>query len=306
MKRTIPAIAFATAGLLGAIQIAQADGCRREEEFDARPIMKRAQDAEQAGRFKDAHAETRRIYQEPCATGVDDRQIKTFRTRVARKQAELDEKQGRFADAADWFGKTESYADVDRVMMKHAKSAPTDLRVFGGAFNYFDRGRQAGRSEAHVAELKKMAAANGERELANEEKRFTPLRTTTDELEKARDWYRYVDGGEKKVLDRAVKRGDTLAKDDAVGPLERALAYYRYAHDAAKEKQVKDRAAKLGDTHAGKGEHALAVRYYELAGQNEKARQLGARAEAQQQKSETQRKQQFDKDQKALEKELGL
>jgi hypothetical protein len=203
-------------------------------------------------------------------------------------------------DAADGAG------GDDRAMLKFAHAAPQDLKVFKKAFAFFNGGRPGGRSEAHLKEVRKIAAANGERELAGEDKTFSPVRDTQEELTRARDWLLYVDGGEKQVFERAVRRGDALARDDAAGPLERALAYYRFARHAAKEKALRDRAARLGEQHAAKGDSALAVRYFELAGQKGKAAQLAGDVKAQEKKAETRRRQAFDKDTKSLEKDLGL
>ncbi len=300
-------LALALGGLLAGLSAAVRadDVCEEREKFDGRPYVQRAQTAEQAGRFKEAHAEASKAMS-VCARQIDAAQVQAMTRRLAGKIGEQEERAGRPEEAARWYLQAERVPDADRAMLKHAQAASQNPAAFHKAWSYFDRGRPGGRSASHIEELRKIAAANGERELAAEGKHFTPLRDTLDELGRARDWLRYVDRGEERVNARAVARGDALARDDAPGPLERALPYYRFAGDAAREKALRERAGRLGDAAAAKGDAAAAVRYYELAGLTGKAAQLARNVKAQEQKAEAKRRQAFDKDTKALEKELGL
>ncbi len=310
-KTLMMSVVFGVAGLMSAAQLTLADSqCQPHDYFDGKPYVKRAKAAEQAGRFKDAYKEAKLSTGE-CATGVDDTQANALMARVAHKQGLLDEKRGGFLEAADWFEKAQglddikNYDDIDRVMMKYARSAPTDLKVFEKAHGHFTN-RHLGPGDPNMKELQRIALANGEKELAGEAKAFTPLRDTRQELSRARDWLQYVDGGKQKVFDRATQRGDSLAKDDAPGPFERALEYYRQVQNTQKEKQLQDRANRLGDAHAGKGEDAVALRYYRIAGRDDKGDKFEKETDTKREKAETQRKKEFKKGQDSLEKELGL
>jgi hypothetical protein len=116
----------------------------------------------------------------------------------------------------------------------------------------------------------------------------------------------YAGSGSGKVFERAEKRGDTLAADDARRSIENAIAYYEFAEKPQKARGVRDRARKLGDEHARKGENRLAVEFYQIAGDSSKAEALEKKSEAEKQKSESARQDKFKKDQQSLEKELGL
>lgn len=298
------------AGLIGTAQLTLADGgCEPQDYVDGRPQFNRAQAAEKAGSFDEAY-KIGKWLTEGCVSGVDSGQAVALAKRAAHQQGLQDEQQGRFLEAADWFRTKQwhdnviSHEDIDRVMMKSARTS-ADPDVFQTSHYYFQE-RKLGREDPRLQELINIAKTNGERELANEAKAFTPLRDTLAELSRASSWFKYVDSGVNKVFDRATQRGDSLVREEAPGPFERALEYYRHVENTAKENELRDRANRLGDVHAGKGEDALALRYYEIAARGDKAEQFRQKSEARQEKNETQRKKTFADGQKSLEEELGF
>jgi hypothetical protein len=285
----------------GCLPPAFADGCGKEDLGSGRPFVSRAQAAENSGNFKAAFDAIRHV--PACAPDVDFKQLNAMRLRVARRLGGQEEKQGRYESAAHWFRDAESLEDADRAMDEWGKSASRDPDVFEKVFRYFDNGRP---DDARLKELRRIAAHNANEELANEDKAFPVARDTTDLLNRARRWMRYVEGGEKKVLDRAAARGDARAKDESPATFQSALAYYRYARDTQRESRLRDRAVALAEAHERKGEPALAVQYYQIAGRHDKASTLQKQTRAQVQKDESTRKKNFATDQKALEKELGF
>jgi tetratricopeptide (TPR) repeat protein len=276
-------------------------GCEKADLVSGRAFVNRALAAERNGNYLVAMAEIRRV--PACAPDVNFEQLATLRLHVARRLGEQEEKGGRFKDAAAWFQEADRPVDVDRVMDEWGKSASHDPDVFEKVYRYFENGRP---NPARLAELRRIAVRNADEELANEDKAFTRFRDTTDLLDKARHWLRYVEGGEMKVMERAVLRGDTLAKQESPGTFESALTYYRYAEDQQREALLRDRALGLAEAHERQGESALAIQYYEIGGRRDKADVLRKQTRTQMQKDERARKKKFATDQKALEKELGF
>ena len=164
----------------------------------------------------------------------------------------------------------------------------------------------------YLDKLQAIATRNGDKFLSDEDKIFNARKTSMtakgdsfDELKKAREWHGLF-AQEKRVNDRAVKRGDTLLADDSRKSIELALSYYDFARNEAGARKARDKARRLGDAHLNKGEKKIAADYYNLAGLDEKASQLAESHEAEKAKAETRRQDKFKQDQKSLEKELGL
>lgn len=166
----------------------------------------------------------------------------------------------------------------------------------------------------YLDKLEAIATKNGEKFLSDEDRIFsarksslTAQRETLKEIEKAQKWFG-LSRQEKRANDRAVKRGDTLLADGSRSSLQLAISYYdlsRHNSDG-NIKKVREKARHLGDAHLKKGEKKIAAEYYQIAGLSDKADKLEAAREAEEQKAEAKRQQQFKKDQKSLEKELGL
>lgn len=303
MKKTIMmSIAFGIAGLAGMSQLAQADGCSSEDQKIAAMQMKKADDYERAGKLQEAY-ETAGKVDGMCLPGDGDRRQNDMRKRIGQQLGRQEEKQGRLDKAFDWYKDAHDDADADRIKMKQVSTSSHDRNVVSGAIDYF----KSRNNNSRVSELRQLAAQNADLELSGEEKAFAARKESFDELGRARDWlYLVSDSAVKKALDRALQRGDTLAKEDIYRHLENAKHYFSIADAKQKIKSLQEKALKLAQQHEKKGEISQARDFYGLAGASDKGNSLEERAEAQHKKSEEKRKKQFNKGQDDLEKELGM
>ncbi len=300
--RKIISVCILSAGLAGlTAPLAFADGCPDKEIAAETLKMKKAEDSEKAGKLKEAFNAAKTVAWECLGNDAGKRRDALIQ-RTGRALGDREEKQGRFKEAFDWYQASNLDADADRVMLKQANAKPDDTNTVARAIEHFKRRND----ETHVKEMRGIASRNADKWLAAEDKAFAARKDSRDELGKAKDWAYYSGSGFGKVFERAEKRGDTLATDDARRSIENAVAYYEFAEKPQKAKGVRDKARKLGDAHAGKGENKLAVDYYNLAGDNAKARELDKKSEAERKKTESTRQDKFKKDQQSLEKELGL
>lgn len=281
--------------------LAFADGCPDREIAAETLKMKRAEDSEKAGKLKEAFNAAKTVAWE-CLGNDAGKRREALIKRVGRTLGEQEEKSGRLKEAFDWYQASGLEAEADRVMLKRANAKPDDTNAIGNAIEHFKHRN----NEARVKELRGLASRNVDKWLAAEEKAFADRKDSRKELSMARDWVYYAGSGSGKVAERAEKRGDTLATDNARRPIENAIAYYEFAEKPQKAKSVRDKARKLGDAHASKGENKLAVEFYNLAGDDSRAAALEKKSEAEKQKSESTRQDKFKKDQQSLEKELGL
>lgn len=300
--RKITTACILSVGLAGlTLPLAFADGCPDQEIAAETQKMKKAEDGEKAGKLREAFNAAKTVAWE-CLGHDAGKRREALIKRVGRTLGDQEEKQGRLKEAFDWYQASGLEADADRVMLKQANAKPDDTNAVGGAIEHFKRRN----NEARVKELRGLASRNVDKWLAAEDKAFAARKDSREELGMARNWVYYAGEGSGKVAERAEKRGDTLAADNARRPIENAIAYYEFAEKPQKVKSVRDKAHKLGDEHAGKGENKLAVEFYQIAGDNTKATALEKKSAAEKQKAESARQGKFDKDQKALEKELGL
>ncbi len=277
-----------------------ADGCREAETAQEMVKMKKAEDAEKAGKLKEAFNMARSIAWE-CGKGLGQRREAVMK-RTGKTLGTREEKAGKLQEAFNWYESSGNKAEADQVKLKQVNAKPDDTNAVGGAISHFTYRNNAER----VKELRGLASRNVDKWLAAEEKAFAARKDSRDELGKARKWVYYAGTGSAKVTERAEKRGDTLAADSARRSIENAIAYYEFAEKPQKARSVRDKARKLGDEHASKGENKLAVEFYQIAGDSTKAAALEKKSEAEKQKAESARQGKFNKDQKALEKELGL
>lgn len=293
------ALLACAAGLAAAIPAVRADGCATEDEAQAVAQLNRAEALEQAGKLREAYDMATAV-DTMCA---DQRRVDALRQRVGRTLGGQEEKKGQFAAAFDWYVRGGLTAEADRVKLLHVKSRPEDVSVFGNAYDYFKR-REA---EPILKELRVMAARNADKQLAEEERAFAARMVSFDELNKAGDWLRYLgDDQMTRKTGRAEKRGDALIAKDGLGMLENAIRYYDLADKPQKVKQVRDKAMRLGDGYVKTGETTTAANFYRLAGADAKAAALEEQTAQANQKKETQRQEQFKKEQDDLEKELGF
>ena len=301
MRKILPVyvLSCCLAGLVA--PAAFADGCPDKEIAAETLKLKKAEDQEKAGKLKEAFSAARTTAWE-CLGNDAGKRREALMKRVGRTLGDQEEKQGRLKEAFDWYQAAGLEADADRAMLKRANAKPDDTNAVGNAIGHFKHRN----NEARVKELRGLASRNVDKWLTAEEKSFAARMESRDELGKARDWVYYAGSGSGKVAERAEKRGDTLAADNARRPLENAIAYYEFAEKLQKAKSVRDKARKLGDEHASKGENKLAVEFYQTAGDSTKAAALEKKSEAEKGKAESARQDKFKKDQQSLEKELGL
>lgn len=287
---------------------ARADGevCTDAQKAQAESGLKKAEDAERAGRLKDAYAAIRATSSFECAANGYKRRDALLE-RLSRKLGEEAEKAGRYGEAFDYYRAPQSVradydlSDADRALLKHVKAASGDYKVVSSAASWFE---QRG-NPASLGETRAIARASGEEALAAEERAFAATRNSLNELGKARQWLELA-GDAKAISARAAQRGDALLAHGAFSSVERAFQYYDFAGNRQKLKSAQDRARRLGDEYAKNGQTRVAAQFYELAGDSARAAALGKKNEARNEKAEGKRQQQFQKDQKSLEKELGL
>lgn len=302
MRKIIP-VCILSAGLAGLMApLAFADGCRTEDEKAAAVQLRKAEESERAGKFKEAYAGLEKI-DSMCLAGGGDKRYESMRKRIGLQLGQQEEKQGRLGAAFDWYQRSRNEAEADRVKMKQVNASPRDRNVVSNAIDHFKvRG-----NGARVTELRGLAAKNADLELANEEKAFAARKESFQELGNAKDWLYYAgEGAAKKARERAERRGDTLLKEDTHRHLENAQRYFHIAEAKQKEKALKEKALRLAQQHEKKGEITQATNFYSLAGASAKGNALQERSEAQHKKSEEKRQKQFSKEQDNLEKELGL
>jgi hypothetical protein len=301
IRKILPVCVLAGSLAALAAPAAFADGCPDSEKAAEAQKLKKAEDIEKAGKPKEAFSAARSVAWE-CLGNDAGKRREALIKRTGRTLGDQEEKQGRLKEAFEWYASSGLEADADRVMLKQVNAKPDDTNTVAHAIDHFKRRND----EARVKEMRGIASRNVDKWLAAEEKAFTARKDSREELGKARDWVYYAEAGSGKVTERAEKRGDTLAADNARRPIENAIAYYEFAGKPQKVKSVKDKARKLGDEHAGKGENKLAVEFYQIAGDSSRAVALEKKSETEKKKTESARQDKFKKDQQSLEKELGL
>lgn len=296
-------VVLALAGMAPLPAFADGEMCSASDKSRAEGALRKAEEAEKAGRNKDAYQTATSSFGEPACAANGYKRRDGLIERTSKKLGAEAEKAGRFGEAFDYYSAPYQsrvdypLADADRAMLKHAKAKPDDFKVVSKAVRYFDQRD----GKPNLKEVRALARSGGDKMLAREEKTFAPHKDSLSDLQKAKDWFDLA-GDSKPARARAEKRGDTLLAQGSFRSVERAFAYYQFAENPKKTNTAKDRARTLGDQHAGKGDHGLAAKFYGLSGDEAKA----AAVEKQKEQAETKRQGKFKKDQKSLEKELGL
>jgi len=305
--KTTTIVLFLAAGIVcwtAPAVYADGEACSASDTKIADGMLRKAEEAEKAERILDAYkAATQSIPSIHCA-GNGYKRRDGLIERTSKKLGAEAEKAGRFGEAFEYYRAPERHGradydlgNADRVMLKHAKASPEDYKVVSGAAAYFAQ-RDLSSS---LKEVRGIASRGGDKMLAKEEKTFATRKDSLDDLRKAREWLDLA-GEAKRANARAEQRGDTLLAEGSFRSVERSISYYDFAENPKKIDAAKDRARTLGDQHAGKGDHVLAAKFYNLSGDEAKA----AAVEEQKEKAETSRQDKFKKGQKSLEKELGF
>lgn len=229
--------------------------------------------------------------------------VDTVKKQIAKAIGAEKEKNGRIAEAIDWYNQGNDQASATRVITKASGERPEDEAFIGRAIEYFRLKNDKGNEQ----KMRDIAKRNVEKQLAEEEKQFaTQLKNSDSSLQKAQQWTYYAEWGKDRVRERARTRGDFFAKEDSRMALKKAISYYFVGSLEEKIKSVKAKALALGKQAEAKGEPEMAADYYMIADQGDAAKAITQQAEAAKQKAEESRKKTFKKDQGDLEKELGF
>lgn len=305
--------ALLLAGLLGAAPLALADSvCNDQETRESNAKFKRALELEKAGKLEEAYASGNGR----ATFCVDDfPKQREFEIRVTRTLGKQAEDKGDLDKAYEWYARLhdENTEHADRVMRNHIKAKPADKSVFGKALQHF-RNRN---SDADVKNLLDLALRNANDDLKKEEAAYAKvgashmnsaaaIEASRRHLESAQDWLYYLPEKQDLPRKRAEQRGDSASANDSREWLRTALNYYGFAESKQKQQTVRDKARRLADQHAKKGETRVAVEYYNIAGDDQKAMDLEKRSDAEKEKREEKRKEGFKKETDDLEKELNL
>lgn len=329
--------------IAGATQIAYGDGeCDSVKKL--KEYFEKGAAAEKAGKLIDAFENYGNARFERSCEGENP--VSSEATggwkRTGKKLGDGEEKKGNLyktgglrkgAGAFQWFEVSENFVEADKVMMKMVRTKPDDTDNFSIAVAHFNMRKERSADiikgydysvvHSYFKELVMIAIKNGDNALEREEKEIardmidingSPVARSITQLKLARQWFDfYKDAKGKKVVDRALKRGDIFYADDKEPQsLEEAIEYYEVANDPAKINKVKDKANKLAV--AAEKENALmrAVHYYRIAGDNDRASKLedvmeehGMKQQKEMLKDDKQKKK-FKKEQEDMEKELGM
>jgi hypothetical protein len=287
----------------------RADGevCSAADKQRAESAMRKIEQAEKAGRLKQAFDGATGIGSGAfCAAGGDGRRAEIIE-RTSKKLGAASEKAGRYREAFDYYTAPlerrldYDVTDGDRALLKDVRARSGNYKAVSFAADWFKgRGNQAGLKAVRAAGMK-----SGKNTLAAEAKAFSAGRNTLPDLEQARSWFELA-GEHKQVNARADQRGDQLLARGTFSAVERAFQYYEFSGNKQKLKAAAARSHKLGDEFAKQGQTKTAAKFYELAGDSAKAEALEKKREAQDEKAEAKRQGDFKKGQKSLEKELGF
>ena len=289
------------ASLAAAIPTVWADGCSTEDEKQAGRQLNEVESLERAGKLQDAFERAATVAAECVANGTQ--RIVALKERVGRNLGQQAEKKGQLGNAFAWYDRSGLAADADRVRMLQVKAKSQDYKTISDAYDYFKR-REL---EAKLNELREIAAKNADRTLVDEDKAFSAHKESFQELAQTKDWLGFLgEDQQKRVKDRAEKRGDALAEKDGIGMLEKALRYYEVADKPQKVKLVREKAMRLADGYAKTGETTTAANLYRLAGAEGKATEIEKRTEQGNKQKESKRQDKFKQEQDSLEKELGF
>jgi hypothetical protein len=304
LKTTIFFVVIGLAILFTSLAFADGEMCSASDKKESERALRKAEDAEKAGRNKEAYQIATGFSSEPaCATNGYKRRDDLIE-RTSKKLGAEAEKSGRFGDAFEYYSAPYQnghldypLADSDRAMLKHANASPDDYKVISQAVSYFD----SREGKPHLKEVHALAKRGGDKMLAKEEKTFAARKDSLNDLQRAREWFDLAGEG-KRAQARAEQRGDTLLAEGSFRSVERAFSYYDFAENPKKTNAAKARALKLGDDAARKGDNNLAEKFYELSGDESKA----AAVQKVKEETEQKRQKQFKKEQEDLEKELGM
>jgi len=299
LRRTLRLAPLFALALLAAAPLRADDVCSDEEHRKADAALARAQAAESAGDLKTALKLVNSNEVRGCGDG------KTAMALMRRISAQLGrqaEAAGDLAAAFDFFRQGGWLEDAQRVGLKRLAAAPEDIRLASDLMDFMQRNG----FEDGASAVRDHSRQQAQKLLADEEAAFSIRTPRRDLLEKARDWLALAGDQATPLEERALKRGDAYLALDYAFALQQAMDYYTLARREQKIEAVRAKARHLADGLAGGDNWAAAVELYNVAGDLERARELTTRREASAADAEKLRREQFQKDQDDLEKELDI
>ena len=296
-KKSLLVMTIVTAFAIGPLPAWADDLCPEpDRKAAAKAALAKAQALQAGGKLREA-------WDAAGKADSDCADVDTVKKQVAKAIGAEEEKNGRIAEAIDWYNQGNDQASATRVINKAVGDRPEDETFIGRAIEYF----RLKNDKAGEQKMRDIAKRNVEKQLAEEAKHFdTQLKESQTFLQKAQQWTYYAEWGKDRVRERAQTRGDFFAKEDSRMALKKAISYYFVGNLDEKIKSVKAKAAVLGKQAEAKGEPEAAADYYMIADQGDKAAAIAKQADAAKQKAEESRKKTFKKDQADLEKELGF
>jgi hypothetical protein len=222
--------------------------------------------------------------------------------RVSEKLGRKAEADGDLKAAFNYFNTGGFPDDARRVGLKQLAAAPGKLRLSSDLLAFMQEN-----GFAEGADVVRENARRQAQELMSEEERTFAVRNPhQDLLEKARNWLQLADETLAPVEARALQRGEDYLALDYAFALQQAIEYFEFAGRTDKIEMVRAKARRLADGLANGDNWAPAVELYQIAGDSDRADELIARSEVGTAETEAARKEEFQKEQDDLEKELDF
>jgi hypothetical protein len=232
----------------------------------------------------------------------DQKTAEALVRRVSEKLGRKAEADGDLKAAFNYFNTGGFPDDARRVGLKQLAAAPGNFSLCSDLLVFM---QENGFAEGAAA-VRENARQQAQELLSEEERTFAVRNPQKDLLEKARNWLQLAGEPVAPVEARAVQRADGYLALDYAFALQQAMEYYEFAGRSDKIEAVRAKARRLADQLADGDNWAAAVELYQIAGDSERAEELAARRQASAAETEEARKEEFQKEQDDLEKELDL
>jgi len=204
-----------------------------------------------------------------------------------------------------------SLEDAHRTRLAYAQANRDDFKIVKEAVEYFQAFHET--KPRQTKDAYDLARQGGEKQLRKEANDFKAKKydQAMDDLTKARPWFDLIDENER-IRPVAQERANFFFAQETPDAFERGFSYY-YEANLPDLEGARARAGKLGERAERKGDYALAERFYYLADDSVKKDAMSSliserqeKKEREEQETESKRQDKFQKDQRALEKELGF
>jgi len=286
-------------GLLAAVPLQADDICSEEEHRVANAGLSRAKAAESSGDL----ATALKLVDNNAVLGCGDYKAAEAMLKRLSKQLGINaEASGDLENAFNYFARGGWFDDAQRVGLKQLAAAPADFELASRLMSFMQQHEFQGGAD----KVRESARLQAQQLLAEEQRAFAVRGPRLDLLKKTQDWLQLGGDPIGPVVERALQRGDSYLALDYAYALEQALDYYDFAGREDKIAEVRAKARKLADQLANGDNWAAAVQLYQIAGDSDQAEQLEARRQADATATEETRKEEFQKEQDDLEKELDF